>query len=153
MLKYHGGRVSEFIWGPRDEFIMCCSIDGGMFEWKNKEGKWTRNDQNDRILDVQTNLYSLAFNDKLDAIFLSGGENDKGWVIIEKYRGDKSGESKKFTPMQTKGIYTHMTFMRSYSNLAGFICGTNTGQIKIFSYYFDNIPQESIPCHNGGKKN
>lgn len=116
--------MNEFMWGPRDEFIMCCGNDGGLYEWKfTEESKWERKERN---LDINTHLHSLCFNDKWDGIFLSGGEGEKGWVIIEKYK-DKSTEGKKFAPMQTKGIYTHMTYMKSYSNLAGFVCGTNTG--------------------------
>ena len=68
--------------------------------------------------------YVLMINGMVS--FYLGGEGEKGWVIIEKYK-DKSTEGKKFAPMQTKGIYTHMTYMKSYSNLAGFVCGTNTG--------------------------
>jgi photosystem II stability/assembly factor-like uncharacterized protein len=103
---------------------MAVGQDGILYEWQSSnEGKWSRVERN---LELNTPLYSIAFNDKLDGIFLSGGQENKGWVIIEKYK-DKSTDGKKFAPMQTKGIYTHITYMKSLYNLPGFVVGTNTG--------------------------
>ena len=71
--------MNEFMWGPRDEFIMCCGNDGGLYEWKfTEESKWERKERN---LDINTHLHSLCFNDKWDGIFLSGGEGEKGWWL------------------------------------------------------------------------
>ena len=63
---------------------MAVGQDGILYEWQNSnEGKWTRVERN---LEINTPLTSIAFNDKLDGIFLSGGADNKGWVIIEKYK-------------------------------------------------------------------
>ena len=71
------------MWGPKDEFIMCCGNDGGLYEWKfTEESKWERKERN---LDIKS--------------FCK--QNDYTWDpddIIEKYK-DKSTEGKKFAPM------------------------------------------------------
>ncbi|CAD8162078.1 unnamed protein product [Paramecium pentaurelia] len=154
-LKGHSNQITDLIWGIKDTFLASCGLDGSIFEWNPND--WSRKDYV-----YNTNKYtSLIYDPPIGMLIAAGTESikdkteqdkiDTKYIVREQrivQNGISTGKDHHFHDLGQQKL-TQLAYIQSLYNQFGIIGGTENGQIKIYSYIFNQMAFETMPVHQG----